>query len=155
MGAVASLTFCLRALFAHVQAALTPQALSAFWTLLSMRLHDILCQRLLENYNVSIDGAVILSRDVIALSSVCTLSGSDHSHWDILRELVMLYVTPPEALMSILVGHEEDINSGKGLFALAGQNRSLYFMSRRIDYNSKTNAGIKKSAWVNQLLSQL
>jgi len=51
--AVKSLTFCLRAQFVHIQAALTPQSLSAFWTALSMRLYDILVARLLQHYFVS------------------------------------------------------------------------------------------------------
>ena len=51
--AVKSLTFCLRAQFVHIQAALTPQSLSAFWTALSMRLYDILVARLLQHYYVS------------------------------------------------------------------------------------------------------
>ena len=51
--AVKSLTFCLRAQFVHIQAALTPQSLSAFWTALSMRLYDVIVARLLQHYYVS------------------------------------------------------------------------------------------------------
>lgn len=58
--AVKSLTFCLRAQFVHIQAALTPQSLSAFWTALSMRLYDILVTRLLQHYYISMVVSVCL-----------------------------------------------------------------------------------------------
>ena len=76
--AVKSLTFCLRAQFVHIQAALTPQSLSALWTVLTMRLYDILVTRLLQHYSISMVGAVKLSRDVEALRSVAMLAGTDH-----------------------------------------------------------------------------
>jgi len=96
--AVKSLTYCLRVQFVHVQAALTPQSLASFWTALSMRLYDILVARLLQHYYISTVGAVILSRDVEALRSVAMLAGTEHSHWDMLRELLTLYMTPPDAI---------------------------------------------------------
>ncbi|KAG7343237.1 exocyst complex component Sec10 [Nitzschia inconspicua] len=153
--AVKSLTYCLRVQFVHIQAALTPQSLSAFWTALSMRLYDILITRLLQNWYVSTNGAVILARDVEALRSVCMLAGPKHGHWDILRELLTLYMTPPDALKIMLVGPEGDPNSGKGLFGSAGREQSLVFMSRRVDYKSKTKSGLQKSNWVMHLLNDL
>eukprot|EP00985_Skeletonema_marinoi_P028052 scaffold23859_cov101-Skeletonema_marinoi.AAC.1 len=153
--AVKSLTFCLRAQFVHIQAALTPQSLSAFWTALSMRLYDILGTRLLQHYYVSMVGAVNLSRDVEALRSVAMLAGTDHQHWDMLRELLTLYMTPPNALKTILVGPEGDPNSGKGLFGQAGKVQALVFMSRRVDYRVKVGNVIQKSAWVVELLEDL
>ena len=65
--AVKSLTFCLRAQFVHIQAALTPQSLSAFWTALSMRLYDILVTRLLQHYYIS----MVVSIVVVFLISNC------------------------------------------------------------------------------------
>jgi len=153
--AVQALTFCLRAQFYQIQAALTPQSLSTFWEALSKRLYEKLCSRLLTHYFVSTTGAVILNRDVEALRSVATLSGSDHGHWDVLRELLTLYMTPPNALKSILVGPERDIQSGKGLFNRAGHEKSLVFMSRRSDFRTKTNTGLKTSEWAGNLLSDL
>eukprot|EP00804_Cyclotella_cryptica_P030059 CCRYP_016967-RA/>CCRYP_016967-RA protein AED:0.05 eAED:0.05 QI:63/1/1/1/1/1/6/2268/1120 len=153
--AVKSLTFCLRAQFVHIQAALTPQSLSAFWTALSMRLYDVIVARLLQNYYVSMVGAVNLSRDVEALRSVAMLAGTDHQHWDMLRELLTLYMTPPNALKTILVGPEGDPNSGKGLFGQAGKDQSLVFMSRRVDYRVKMNQVMKKSTWAVELLEDL
>jgi len=153
--AVKSLTYCLRVQFVHIQAALTPQSLSAFWSALSMRLYDILVTRLLQNWYVSTVGAVILARDVEALRSVAMLAGTKHEHWDILRELLTLYMTPPDALKIMLVGPEGDPNSGKGLFGSAGRDQSLVFMSRRVDYRYKTNQGQKKSIWVTQILNEL
>jgi len=153
--AVKSLTYCLRVQFVHVQAALTPQSLSAFWSALSMRLYDVLVTRLLQNWYVSTVGAVILARDVEALRSVAMLAGTKHEHWDILRELLTLYMTPPDALKIMLVGPEGDPNSGKGLFGSAGRDQSLVFMSRRVDYRYKTNQGQKKSMWVTQILNEL
>jgi len=153
--AVKSLTFCLRAQFVHIQAALTPQSLSAFWTALSMRLYDILVARLLQHYFVSMVGAVNLSRDVEALRSVAMLAGTDHQHWDMLRELLTLYMTPPNALKTILVGPEGDPNSGKGLFGQAGKDQALIFMSRRVDYRVKVNNVLKKSTWAVELLEDL
>jgi len=153
--AVKSLTFCLRAQFVHIQAALTPQSLSAFWTALSMRLYDILGTRLLQHYYVSMVGAVNLSRDVEALRSVAMLAGTDHQHWDMLRELLTLYMTPPNALKTILVGPEGDPNSGKGLFGQAGKVQALVFMSRRVDYRVKVGNVVQKSAWVVELLEDL
>eukprot|EP00934_Nitzschia_sp_Nitz4_P003400 Nitzschia sp. Nitz4//scaffold143_size57137//21464//24922//NITZ4_006513-RA/size57137-processed-gene-0.48-mRNA-1//-1//CDS//3329536443//3390//frame0 len=153
--AVKSLCYCLRVQFVHVQAALTSQSLSAFWTALSRRIYDILITRLLQNWLVSTPGAVILARDVEALRSVSMLAGTEHDHWDILRELLTLYMTPPDALKIMLVGPEGDINSGKGLFARAGKDQSLVFMSRRMDYRYKTGQGQKKSGWVAQLLDEL
>ena len=153
--AVKSLTYCLRVQFVHIQAALTPQSLSAFWTALSMRLYDILVARLLQNWYVSTVGAVILSRDVEALRSVAMLAGTQHDHWDILRELLTLYMTPPDALKTMLVGPEGDPTSTKGLFQVAGRDHCLVFMSRRGDYRYKTAQGQRKSVWVSQLLDEL
>eukprot|EP00562_Extubocellulus_spinifer_P008770 CAMPEP_0178490258 /NCGR_PEP_ID=MMETSP0696-20121128/10798_1 /TAXON_ID=265572 /ORGANISM="Extubocellulus spinifer, Strain CCMP396" /LENGTH=1153 /DNA_ID=CAMNT_0020118083 /DNA_START=104 /DNA_END=3565 /DNA_ORIENTATION=- len=153
--AVKSLTYCLRAQFVHTQAALTSGSLSAFWTALSMRLYDILVARLLQHYYISTVGAVILSRDVEALRSVAMLAGRNHSHWDNLRELLTLFMTPPDSLRTILVGPEGDVNSGKGLFGRAGRDQSLVFMSRRVDYRVKTNQGMKKCQWVVDLLDDL
>jgi hypothetical protein len=153
--AVKSLTFCLRVQFVHIQAALTPQSLSAFWTALSMRLYDVLITRLLQNWYVSTNGAVVLARDVEALRSVSMLAGTKHGHWDVLRELLTLYMTPPDALKIMLVGPEGDPNSGKGLFGSAGREQSLVFMSRRVDYRTKTKSGLQKSNWVVHLLNEL
>lgn len=152
---VSSLTFCLRAQFAHAQAALTPQALSSFWNALSMRLHDMLCARILEHYLISQIGDVILNEDVERLRSVAMLAGSNHSHWEILRELLTLHVTQPESLKAILVGPEGDIKSNEGLIAKAGLDRTLYFMSRRIDYRVKQQNVVKKSQWAVDLLTDL
>ena len=139
----------------HIQSALTPKSLAKFWTALSKRLFDILVTRLLQNYTVSTVGAVVLSRDVEALRSVAMLAGSDHGHWDILRELLTLYMTPPDALKSMLVGAEGDMNSGKGIFGTVGKDQSIVFMSRRNDYRYKTNQGMKKSQWAIALLEDL
>eukprot|EP00525_Craspedostauros_australis_P003763 CAMPEP_0198121808 /NCGR_PEP_ID=MMETSP1442-20131203/33132_1 /TAXON_ID= /ORGANISM="Craspedostauros australis, Strain CCMP3328" /LENGTH=257 /DNA_ID=CAMNT_0043780687 /DNA_START=100 /DNA_END=873 /DNA_ORIENTATION=- len=153
--AVKSLTYCLRVQFVHVQAALTPQSLSAFWTALSMRLYDILVARLLQHYYISTVGAVILARDVEALRSVSMLAGTQHEHWDILRELLTLYMTPPDALKIILIGPEGDASSGKGLFQRAGKDHSLVFLSRRVDYRYRSAQGQRKSSWALQLLESL
>ena len=151
--AVKSLTYCLRVQFVHVQAALTQDSVASFWTALSMRLYDILVARLLQHYSISTVGAVILSRDVEALRSVSMLAGTDHGHWDLLRELLTLYMTPPDAIKNMLVGPEGD--ASKGLFAKAGRDHCLVFLSRRNDYRYKTASGPKKSGWVNELLSEL
>jgi hypothetical protein len=153
--AVKAVTYCLRSQFVHVQAALTPQSLSAFWTALSRRVYDILVARLLQHYKVSTVGAVVLSRDVEALRSVCMLAGNDHRHWDTLRELLTLYMTPPDSLKTMLVGADGDANSGKGMFGRVGKDQSIVFMSRRIDYRYRTNQGLKKSQWVKELLDEL
>mmetsp|Transcript_24024 Transcript_24024/g.30240 ORF Transcript_24024/g.30240 Transcript_24024/m.30240 type:complete len:109 (-) Transcript_24024:70-396(-) len=83
------------------------------------------------------------------------LAGNDHSHWDTLRELLTLYMTPPDSLKAMLVGAEGDINSGKGLFGRIGKDQSIVFMSRRNDYRYKTNQVMKRSAWVIELLQDL
>jgi hypothetical protein len=159
--AVQALTFCLRAQFYQIQAALTPQSLSTFWVALSKRLYEKLCSRLLQHYYVSTTGAVILNRDVEALRAVAMEAGTDHTHWDILRELLTLYMTPPNALKSILVGPEREVQSTKGLFYRAGQTKSLVFMSRRMDYRTtlqphRTNTGPQnKSEWAEKLLADL
>jgi hypothetical protein len=120
-----------------------------------MRLYDILVTRLLQNYYVSTVGAVILARDVEALRSVSMLAGTKHAHWDLLRELLTLYMTPPDALKIMLVGPEGDVTSSKGLFARAGRDQSLVFMSRRVDYRYKSAQGQRKSGWVLGLLEEL
>jgi hypothetical protein len=154
--AVKSLTYCLRVQFVHIQAALTPQSLSAFWTALSMRLYDILVARVLQHWYVSTVGAVILSRDVEALRSVSMLAGSQHDHWDTLRELLTVYMTPPDALKTILSGPEGDVTSANpGLFHRAGKDQCLVFMSRRSDYRYKTAQGQRRSVWATQLLDEL
>lgn len=84
--AVKSLTWCLRAQFVNIQAALTQQSLSKFWSALSMRLYDIFVPRLLQHYSITQVGAVILNRDVEALRSVSMLAGENHNHWENLRE---------------------------------------------------------------------
>lgn len=150
--AVKSLTFCLRAQFGNVQAALTSQSLSAFWTALSMRIYDILVAQLLQHYSVSTVGAAILSRDVEALRMVAMLAGTNHSHWDSLKELLTLYMTPPEALKVILAGLPGE---NKGLFYHSGREKSLVFVSRRTDFRVKTNAGWKKSPWAVGLFRDL
>jgi hypothetical protein len=151
--AVKALAYCLRVQFVHVQAALTPSSLASFWSALSMRLYDILVARLLQHYYISTVGAVILSRDVEALRSVAMLSGSDHSHWDSLRELLTLYMTPPDAIKALLTGPEGE--KSRGLFARAGRDRALVFLSRRNDYRYKTTAGMKKSVWVVEMMEEL
>ncbi len=153
--AVKGLTSCLRSQFVHINLALTPQSLSAFWTALSRRLYDILVARLLQQYKVSTVGAVVLSRDVEALRSVSMLAGTEHYHWDTLRELLTLYMTPPDSLRTMLVGAEGDVNSGKGMFGRVGKDRSIVFMSRRVDYRYRTNQGSKKSQWATELLEGL
>lgn len=150
--AVKALAYCLRVQFVHVQAALTPQSLASFWTALSMRLYDILVARLLQHYYISTVGAVILSRDVEALRSVAMLAGSDHAHWDTLRELLTLYMTPPDAIKALLVGPEGE--SSRGLFSKAGRDRCVVFLSRRNDYRYKTTTGMKKSVWVAEMLEE-
>lgn len=134
-----------------MQNALTPQSLSGFWTALSMRLYDILVARLLQHYLVSTIGAVILSRDVEALRSVAMLAGKQHGHWDTLRELLTLFMTGPEAVRNMLVG--ADNNSG--LFAKAGREQCLVFLSRRVDYRYKQGSVQKRSAWAESLLNDL
>jgi len=134
---------------------MTPQSLSTFWVAISKRLYEKICSRLLQNYYVSTTGAVILNRDVEALRSVAMEAGTDHAHWDILRELLTLYMTPPNALKSILVGPEREVQSTKGLFYRAGQTKSLIFMSRRMDFKTRTNAGVQKSEWAERLLADL
>lgn len=151
--AVKSLTYCLRVQFVHVQAALTSGSLSSLWTALSMRMYDILVARLLQHYFISTVGAVILSRDVEALRSVAMLAGSDHEHWDILRELLALYMTPPDAIKVMLTGPEGE--SMKGLFYKLGRDRCLVFLSRRQDYRYKTASGMKKSGWATEMLKEL
>ena len=151
--AVKALAYCLRVQFVHVQAALTPSSLASFWSALSMRLYDILVARLLQHYYISTVGAVILSRDVEALRSVAMLAGSDHSHWDSLRELLTLYMTPPDAIKALLTGPEGE--KSRGLFARAGRDRALVFLSRRNDYRYKTTAGLKKSVWVMEMMEEL
>jgi Exocyst complex component Sec10 len=152
--AVKGLAYCLRVQFVHIQAALSPQSLANFWTALSMRLYDILVARLLQYYYVSTVGAVILSRDVDALRSVAMLAGTEHSHWDVLRELLTLYMTPPDAIKALLTGPSEG-EVAKGLFARYGKDKSIVFLSRRNDYRYKTTAGLKKSGWVTEMLNDL
>jgi glutamate synthase domain-containing protein 1 len=91
-----------------------------------MRLHDILVARLLQYYYVSTVEAVILSRDVEALRSVAMMAGTDHSHWDMMRELLTLYMTPPDAIKQ-MIGPEAD--ASKGLFAKAGRDQCLVILS--------------------------
>lgn len=83
------------------------------------------------------------------------LAGTDHQHWDLLRELLTLFMTPPNALKTILVGPEGDPNSGKGLFGQAGKEQSLIFMSRRVDYRVKTSHVYSKATWATELFEDL
>ena len=151
--AVKSLTYCLRVQYVHVQNALPAKSLSSFWTALSMRLYDILVGRILQHYYITTVGAVILSRDIEALRSVAMLSGSEHRHWDRLREIVTLYMTPPDAIRNMLAG--PDGETSKGLFAKVGRDQAIAFLSRRNDYRYKTGAGPKKSQWVVDILNDL
>lgn len=153
--AVQSLAFCLRHQFVQIQSALTPHSFSGFWTALSMRLYDILVARLLQHYQVSQTGAAILQRDIETLRSVAMLAGDQHDHWDILRELNTLYMIGPDAVKNMLVGPEGDINAGKGLFARAGRDQCLVFLSRRLDYRFKQGTTMKRSGWAEDLLNDL
>ena len=120
-----------------------------------MKLYDILVARILQHYFISTVGAVLLSRDVESLRSVALLAGTNHSHWDNLRELLTLYMTPPESIKTLLLGADTDMHAGKGLFDRVGKSQSLIFLSRRIDYRFKSTHGFKKSAWVVELLVHL
>jgi len=153
--AVQSLAYCLRIQFVQIQSALTPQSFGGFWTALSMRLYDILVARLLQHYQVSQTGAVILSRDIETLRSVAMLAGTQHDHWDTLRELNTLYMIGPDAVKNMLVGPEGDANSGKGLFARAGRDQCLVFLSRRLDYKFRQGSSMKRSGWAENLLNEL
>jgi len=152
---VQSLAYCLRIQFVQIQSALTPQSFGGFWTALSMRLYDILVARLLQHYQVSQTGAVILSRDIETLRSVAMLAGTQHDHWDTLRELNTLYMIGPDAVKNMLVGPEGDANSGKGLFARAGRDQCLVFLSRRLDYKFRQGSSMKRSGWAENLLNEL
>jgi hypothetical protein len=79
------------------------------------------------------------------------LAGTDHQHWDLIRELLTLFMTPPAALKTILVGPEGDPNAGKGLFGQAGKDQSLVFMSRRVDYRVRD----QKAPWAIELFEEL
>jgi hypothetical protein len=120
-----------------------------------MKLYDILVARLLQHYFISTVGAVLLSRDVESLRSVALLAGTNHSHWENLRELLTLYMTPPESIKTLLLGADTDMHAGKGLFDRVGKKQSLVFLSRRIDYRFKSTHGFKKSSWVVELLVAL
>ena len=111
--------------------------------------------RLLQHYYISTVGAVILSRDVEALRGVSFLAGTNHSHWDNFRELLAVYMTPPESIKTLLVGADNTPQAGKGLFGRVGKNQSMVFLSRRVDYRFKSNDGFKKSQWVLELLEDL
>jgi len=142
-------------------------SLSSFWTALSMRIYDILCARLLQHYYVSKIGGVILARDVECVRSACMLAGREHSHWDTLMEILTLYMTGPESIRSILDGGAATAagtdTSGRagsgsgsgGLFARAGRDQCLVFLSRRLDYVSRTPAGRERSKWATELLDGL
>ena len=153
--AVQSLAYCLRIQFFQIQNALTPHSSAGFWTALSMRIYDILVARLLQHYQVSQTGAVILSRDIETLRNLCMLAGTQHDHWDTLRELNTLYMIQPEAVKNMLVGPEGDVNSGQGLFARAGRDQCLVFLSRRMDYRFKSGSTLKRSGWAENLLNDL
>jgi hypothetical protein len=60
--------------------------------------------------------------------------------------LLTLYMTPPDAIKSMLMD---------GLFRRYGRDRCVVFLSRRNDYRYKTAAGVKKSAWVTEMLDEL
>ena len=153
--AVKALAYCLRTQFVHIQSALTPHSFNGFWSALSVRLYDILVTRLLQHYQVSQTGAVILQRDIEILRSVAMMTGDNHDHWDTLRELNTLYMIGPEGVKNLLVGPEGDINAGKGLFARAGRDQCLVFLSRRVDYRYKHGSSMKRSAWAEDLLNDL
>ena len=130
-------------------------SVAAFWTALSIRLYDCIINRLLLHCHISVVGAILLSRDIESLRSVSMLAGSSHSHWDTLRELLALYMTPPESLETLLIGPEGDLRSSKGLFHRYGQDQALVFMSRREDFREKANIGTKKSRWAQDLFQKL
>lgn len=153
--AVQSLAYCLRVQFVQIQNALTTQSFSGFWTALSMRLYDILVARLLQYYQVSQTGAIMLGRDIDTLRSVSMLAGTQHDHWDTLRELNTLYMIAPDQVKTMLVGPEGDIHSGQGLFAKAGREQCLVFLSRRMDYRFKSGSTLKRSGWAENLLNDL
>jgi hypothetical protein len=113
-----------------------------------MRLYDILVARLLKHYQVSQQGAAILQGDVDTLRSVSMLAGTQHEHWDLLRELITLYMIPPDS-------PEGDISLGKGLFGRAGRDQCLAFLSRRVDYRFKQGAKLTRSGWAETLLIEM
>ena len=151
--AVQALCYCLRTQFVNIQAALITQTLSAFWTALSKRLYDVFVPRLIQHYRVTLAGAVMLMRDVEALRSVAMLAGTDHSHWDNLREVLALYMSPPASLKTMLIGKEGDPSGSKGLIKRIGRYESFVFMSRRADYRVKNTQ--QKSPWVVELFDEL
>ncbi|GAX12358.1 hypothetical protein FisN_1Hh291 [Fistulifera solaris] len=151
--AVKSLLYCLRRQLPSIQAALTQESLTRFWTALSMRMYDIFVSRLLQYYYITTAGAVILLEDIKSMTNVAQLVGTKHDHWFKLIELVALYLPSPGGITSMLTGPEGD--PGKGLFAKVGRDQALVFLSRRQDYRYKAAAGMKKSSWVTDMLTSL
>ena len=95
-------------------------------------------------------GSIILSRDVESLRTFCEEAAGKHSlclqKWEHLRELLCVFVTPPEAL-SVIV---QSLLSGG---VISDKDIVVKFLARRTDWRSK--GGLSRSTYANEILAEL
>ena len=105
-----------------------------FWNALMERAYDVFIDRILNHLKVSVMGSIVLSRDVEAIGNFCKDAAGPGSHcvkkWEHLRELLCVFVTPPEALPSI-------VSSLLGGGVVTEKDTIVKFLARRSDWRSK------------------
>ena len=119
-----------------------------FWNALMERSYSVFIDRILNHLKVSVMGSIVLSRDVESISSFCKEAAGPSAtcveKWEHLRELLCVFVTPPEALPSIIMALlDGDIVTDKDTIAK--------FLARRSDWRSK--GGLSRSTYANEVRS--
>ena len=96
--------------------------------------YDVFIDRILNHLKVSVMGSIVLSRDVEAIGSFCKNAAGPGSpcvkEWEHLRELLCVFVTPPEALPSI-------VSTLLGGGVVTDKGTIVKFLARRSDWRSK------------------
>ena len=110
----------------------------------------IFVERLLTKQKVTMFGAVVLSRDVECFQDVCLLGGSISSAYtdtittakfkfDLLREIIVIYMVPPESLKQVIIGDDNSDDGKNSLFKRIDKSKLINFLQRRADW--KTSYG--------------
>mmetsp|Transcript_5295 Transcript_5295/g.9628 ORF Transcript_5295/g.9628 Transcript_5295/m.9628 type:complete len:213 (-) Transcript_5295:792-1430(-) len=112
--------------------------------------YDVFVDRILNHLKVSVMGSIVLSRDVEAIRTFCEEAAGKDSlclqQWEHLRELLCVFVTPPEAL-SVIV---QSLLSGG---VISDKDIVVKFLARRTDWRSK--GGLSRSTYANEILAEL
>ena len=135
---VLNVVSCLEAQYENLSATLRSQSVDVFWDMLMNEIFGVFLDRLLKKMKVTMFGAVVLSLDVECLQNLCVIGGSDGGEakqkFDLLREVIVLFMVPPESLKVVIIGDGTDDNNS--LFSKLDKSKLVSFLQRRADWKS-------------------